>query len=149
MARAQKNENTEVVESTESADSGTPEMKRTTYPLHVSITGSKDGQEVLIYTAEKRSYGEGPIVALGNGIKKETEFNVQAKLDVASITPFGATFNLPDGYKSYVGLIWSDAQCPKCGAPRDAKNSWCGACNGNVEVDLSSQLSDMIAGLKK
>jgi nitrogen fixation protein len=125
------------------SESKSAEMKRTTYPFAVNVTADKDGVETLIYTGDQRSYGEGPIVALKNGLKKELENNRGAVIDKSSLTAFGGEIALKNGGKLYASVIFSDAQCPACGAPRDQQHDWCPACSGNVEIDLAAQVADL------
>lgn len=121
------------------SESKKTEQKRTTYKAVSNFV--TDG--VRDYRTENRSYGEGPIVALGNYIQKELEYNDNYDLDKESLTPFGAVLRL--GNKEiYVSVVWSDTQCPHCGAPRDKQNAWCDACSGNVEQDLAAELDAMM-----
>jgi len=117
------------------------EQKRTTYTLAVNVTVEKDGVETLLYRGDPRTYGEGPVVGLKNGLKSEIANNPGCVIDKTSITAFGAEITLMGGGKLYASAIFADAQCPACGAPRNAKHVWCPACQGNIEVDLAAEIS--------
>ena len=119
------------------------EMKRTTYPFAVNVTTDVNGVETLQYTGDQRSYGEGPIVALKNGLKKELDNNPGSVIDKSKLTAFGGEFALKNGAKLYASVIFNDAQCNACGATRDAPHDWCPACSGNIEIDLAAQVADL------
>jgi hypothetical protein len=119
------------------------EMKRTTYPFAVNVTADVSGVETLIYRGDQRTYGEGPVVGLKNGLKKELENNPGAEIDKASLSAFGGKIDLGNGHTLYASAIFADAQCPACGASREAPHHWCNACQGNVEIDLAAQVADL------
>lgn len=119
------------------------EQQRTTYPFVTNVTAQVEGVETLVYKTEQRTYGEGPIVGLKNGLKKELERNSGSQIDKATLTAFGGEIALQNGHKVYASAIFADAQCPACGAPRNEKHDWCPACQGNVEQDLAAQVAEL------
>ena len=115
------------------------QVDRTTYPFVTNVTAEIGGVETRIYQTEQRTYGEGPVVGLKNGLKKELERNPGAAIDKASLSAFGGEIDLGNGHKLYASTVFTDAQCPACGASRDNPHVWCDACQGNTEINLEAE----------
>ena len=119
--------------------------KRTTFPFVTNLVTNDGGR--LIYRTDQRSYGEGPIVALKNGLKKELANNQNSEVDKSTLSPFGGVIMLNGGEQLFCSVVFDSSQCPVCGATRDNPHAWCDACNGKAEVDLEAEAQKLLADL--
>ena len=130
----------------------TVELKRTTFKTAVNVV--QDGKLVFGTTAT-RSYGAGPIDALGDLIAKVITDNPTvpktARLDKTRADQFGVVFISEDGATEWhASVVFAHNQCAMCGATPQKAHDWCSGCKGGgtQDVDFGSLAEELFGDME-